>query len=90
MYEFCYSLHRGLNSGPSVYKTDALPLSYKGGKIGWLKKTWHKTIYITISVYYPLNHIYLLILLLICNKHRHTKHFSKPNQRDLFRHLRQM
>ena len=38
MYEFCYSLHRGLNSGPSVYKTDALPLSYKGGKIGWLKK----------------------------------------------------
>jgi hypothetical protein len=23
-------LHRGSNSGPSVYKTDALPLSYKG------------------------------------------------------------
>ena len=25
--------HRELNSGPSVYKTDALPLSYKGANI---------------------------------------------------------
>ena len=24
------SLHWGLNPGPSVYKTDALPLSYRG------------------------------------------------------------
>jgi hypothetical protein len=28
------SLHWGLNPGPSVYKTDALPLSYRG--------TWHE------------------------------------------------
>ena len=51
MYEFCYSLHRGLNSGPSVYKTDALPLSYKGGKISWLKKNVaQKNIHYDISV----------------------------------------
>ena len=30
LYYIFFSLHGGLNSGPSVYKTDALPLSYKG------------------------------------------------------------
>ena len=28
-----HSLHWGLNPGPSVYKTDALPLSYRGIKV---------------------------------------------------------
>ena len=32
------SLHPGLNRGPSVYKTDALPLSYAGFGPGWLGK----------------------------------------------------
>ncbi len=27
------SLHWGLNPGPSVYKTDALPLSYRGSDV---------------------------------------------------------
>ena len=42
------SLHWGLNPGPSVYKTDALPLSYRGCN----KKTTFSTIHhFTIFVY---------------------------------------
>ena len=32
------SPHWGLNPGPSVYKTDALPLSYRGDDVGWRRR----------------------------------------------------